>query len=201
MKPIHTLLSIALMCPLACAGDLDDEFGGDEVDDPPAGEVGPDIRSESRDGGGQVTVVDATDAEAWVYFDLETGTQLELADPGEDVDWDLAFRRFNIATNCGISGIAGTEVAIVEADFDSVVEVPEDGFFEDAPDGDDDNEDPDYVFADWYDYNFMTHVLTPKAQTYVVVTGAGNAFKVALQAYYDDAGTSGFPAFAWDALD
>jgi len=200
MTRFYALSFTALLSSLGCAGDLDDELGGDAVEPPAEGEVGPDVHSQAREGGGQLTHVDATDEEAWVYFDLETGTQLQVEDPRTNLDWDLAFQRFHVATNGGISGTAGSEVAIVEAEFDTVTQAPADGFAEDAADGDDDNEDPDYVFADWYDYNPMTHVLTPKPITYVVVTGGGNAFKVALQAYYDDAGTSGFPSFAWEAL-
>jgi len=200
MKPTEVLLALSLLFSIACAGDLDDELGGDVVEEPQEGEVGPHTRNEPRDGGGQLTTIDATDEMDWVYFDLETGVELDVEDPVANTEWDLAFRRFHIATNGGVSGDAGSEVAVLSEAFDAVDETPADGFVVDEPDGDDDNEDPDYAFADWYDYNFMTHVLTPKAQTYVVITGAGNAFKVALDHYYDDAGTSGHPRFAWAAL-
>lgn len=199
ITPRHLL---PLLCGLAmaCAGDLDDELGSDAVEPPAEGRVGPHTTSEPRDGAGQRTVIDATDEEAWVYFDLETGTELEVDDPMTDPDWDLAFKRFHVASNGGVSGSAGSEVAVLEATFDEVTEVPADGFRVDEADGDDDNDDPDYVFADWYDYDFMTHVLTPKALTYVVLTGSGNAFKIAFEGYYDDAGTSATPTLAWMAL-
>ena len=201
MKLIQSLSLATLLCPLACAADLDDELGGDGVEEPAEGQVGPNASNGPREGGGQLTTIDATADETWVYFDLETGTQVEVDDPQTDLTWDLGFRRFHIATNSGVSGSAGSEIAIVEGSFDSVTTVPTDGFLVDEADGDDENPDPDYVFHEWYDYNFMTHVLTPRAQTYVVVTGAGNAFKVALDHYYDDAGTSGHPRFAWAALE
>ena len=195
----HLFLA-TLLYPLACAGDLDDELGGDAVEPPAEGRVGPHTTSEPRDGGGQRSTVDASDEVLWVYFDLETGTEVDVADPAEDLQWDLAFRRFHIATNSGASGNAGSEVARLPDLFDDVAEIPNNGFVVDELDGDDDNEDPDYAFRDWYDYNFMTHVLTPRPQTYVVRTGSGNAFKVALEHYYDEAGTSGFPSIAWAAL-
>ncbi len=197
--PRH-LCPFFLALAIACAGDLDAELGGDAVEPPAEGRVGPHTINEPREGTGQRTVIDATDEEAWVYFDLETGTELEVDDPMTDPDWDLAFKRFHVATNGGISGAAGAEVAVLEAAFDDITQVPADGFRVDEPDGDDDNDDPDYVFADWYDYNFMTHVLTPKALTYVVLTGSGNAFKIAFERYYDDAGTSATPTFAWMPL-
>jgi hypothetical protein len=200
MKSASRLLLVTLLCPLACAGDLDDELGGDAVEPPAEGRVGPQTTNEPREAGGQQTTVDATDETLWVYFDLETGTQLEVADPLEDLQWDLAFQRFHIATNSGISGNAGAEVAIAPQAFDDVTTVPTEGFIVDEADSDDENENPDYAFHEWYDYNFMTHVLTPKPQTYVVVTGSGNAFKVAIEQYYDDAGTSGVPTFNWAPL-
>ncbi len=201
MKPIQCVCLSVLLCPLACAADLDEELGGDGVEQPVEGQVGPNASNDPRDGGGQLTTIDATDEEAWIYFDLETGTQVDVEDPMTDPSWDLGFRRFHIATNSGVSGSAGSEVAVVEDAFETVTAMPADGFLVDEADGDDENEDPDYAFHEWYDYNFMTHVLTPKPQTYVVVTGAGNAFKVALEHYYDDAGTSGHPRFAWDTLE
>lgn len=194
------LFLATLLCPIACAGDLDDEFGGDAVEPPAEGRVGAHSTSEPREGGGQLTTIDASDEVLWVYFDLETGTELEVDDPAQDPRWDLAFRRFHIATNGGVSGNAGSEVALLSEAFDDVTAIPDTELVVDEADGDDDNEDPDYAFRDWYDYNFMTHVLTPQPQTYVVLTGSGNAFKVALDRYYDEAGTSGFPTLAWDAL-
>lgn len=193
-------LAPALLCPLACAGDLDDELGGDAIAPPAEGRVGPHMINESREGGGQLTTVDASDEVTWVYFDLETGVELEVDQRTEDLQWDLAFRRFHVATNSGVSGPGGSEVALLPRAFDEVTGIPDTGFLVDEADGDDDNDDPDYVFRDWYDYNFMTHVLTPQTQTYVVRTGSGNTFKVALERYYDEAGTSGFPAVAWSAL-
>jgi hypothetical protein len=201
MMTFTTRLSLAtVLLPLACAGDLDDEFGGDAVAPPAEGRVGAHTTSQPRDGGGQLTTIDASDEVSWVYFDLETGTELELEDPTEDLRWDLAFRRFHIATNGGVSGNAGSEVALLSERFDEVSAVPDTGFVMDEADGEDENEDPDYAFREWYDYNAMTHVLTPHPQTYVVRTGAGNVFKVALERYYDDAGTSGFPTLAWGVL-
>jgi hypothetical protein len=46
----------------------------------------------------------------------------------------------------------------------------------------------------------MTHVLTPRAQVYVVRTAEGNAFKLEILAYYDDAGTSGMLTIRWAPL-
>jgi hypothetical protein len=79
-----------------------------------------------------------------------------------------------------------------------VIAGPGDGWATDAADGDDENEDPDLVLGGWYDYDFMTHVLTPRAQ--VVRTAQGNAFKLEILAYYDDAGTSGMLTIRWAPL-
>ncbi|MCR9164401.1 MAG: HmuY family protein [Nannocystaceae bacterium] len=201
MKRIRSFSLAILLCHCACAADLDAELGGDTVEQPAEGRVGPNASNEAREGGGQLTTIDATDEEAWVYFDLETGAQVEVDDPMTDLGWDLGFRRFHVATNGGVSGNAGCEVALVEQPFDAVSTIPTEGYVVDQEDGEDDNEDPDYAFGQWYDYDFMTHVLTPKPQTYVVVSGAGNVFKLAFEHYYDEAGTSGYPRFAWAPLE
>ena len=110
MKSIHPLFLTALLCPLACAGDLDDEFGGDAVEEPAEGEVGPNIHSEAQNAG-QRTTVDASDEAAWVYFDLETGTQLQVDDPMTNFEWDLAFQRFNLVIKLSARAIQ-TEVLL-----------------------------------------------------------------------------------------
>jgi len=124
-------------------------------------------------------VVDATDYDEFVALDLDAIEWVETSDPS----WDLAFRRFEVDLQEGLEGVVLDEVA-----FDDVTEVPVDGWLVDLPDADDDGV-PEYVFADWYDYDFDSHTLSPADRTYVVVTTEGAHFKVAFDDYYDEAGT------------
>ncbi len=205
-SPSIAALALALLIP-ACAPDLDP--GGDDEaaeDDSGDGDGDGDVHDDLPDdpqmdhessGDHIITQVDATDAEVWIYMDLESGRQV---DQGDD-SWDLRFQRYNIAVNGGISGDADVGVAWVpEADLEGIDTAPASGWTTDAADGDDDDEEPDLAFATWYDYDPETHILTPKSGVYVVRTADAD-YGVELLDYYSDAGTSGYPTFAWRLLD
>lgn len=193
------LLALPLALQSACT-----PFGGDDGDDTPTGPV----VTEDLGGGVYETTLDATDEEAWTYFDFETRAPVEPADPDDDPSWDLAALRFNLKTNGGTSGSGGAAVAILDGtSFDAVTAVPTSGFIEDSASapgsggGPDANTNPGYAFDNWFDYNFMTHILTPvEGRVYVVRTPEGNHFKLEMLGYYDDAGTPGFVRFRWAAL-
>lgn len=139
------------------------------------------------------TIVDATDSEDFQKLDLDSGY-------ADTEDWDLAFRRFGILSNGGISGDGGVQLlALPGADFDAISEAPgvEADWSVDTPDGDDDDTLTDNVFSDWYDYDVADHSLTPKDITFLVRSTAGSFFKLRIEDYYDDAGTSGVVTFRW----
>ncbi len=86
--------------------------------------------------------LDATRDETWVYFSLEKNAEVFPADPDNSIGWDIAFQRFRMKVNGGVSGSAGVEVATLEnpdsafesfIDFSSVIEVPIVGYFTDRP--------------------------------------------------------------------
>lgn len=140
-----------------------------------------------------ITTVDATDEDVWVRLDLDARAETDADGP-----WDLGLQRFRVELDGGSSGSGEVEATIVDGTaFDAVHEAPADGYSTDAPDGDDDDSDPDWVFADWYDYDPQTHVLTPKDRLYVVHTGADGYFKLQILDYYDDAGSAGYLTFQW----
>lgn len=213
-KRTHTMmLLVAALLHAACAPDLGETLDdGDSSGSGDSGDSGATTGGGAMDGGPQVqhedegngvtrTVVDATSEEQWIHLDLESRLQLELADPRESDAWDLGFRRFAIAIDGGISGPGGMEaVALDGVAFDDVTEAPADGWVTDAADGDDEDEDPDLAFAGWYAYDFMTHVLTPQPLVYVVRTVEGNAFKLEILDYYDEAGTGGTLTIRWAPL-
>jgi hypothetical protein len=149
--------------------------------------------------GTYTTVVDATVATAWTHGDFETGA--EMADTGP---WDLRFQRFHISTNGGISGSGGVEVAsVADVAFAQVTAPPDTGWTSDAPDGDDANMDPEYAFEQgdsWYDYNPMSHALTPKPLVWIVRTNGGSTIKLEITKYYDDAGTAGWFTLHWSPM-
>lgn len=168
----------------------------------------PTTTEEGELGEGFEMIVDATDYKLWVYLDLESGELLELdspADPqvwtlSDSDEWDLAFRRFNLALNGGVSGSGGVEVAMLDkVDYDTLTQAPADGYITDEPDSDDNNI-PEYAFAGWYIYDYVTHLLTPDDKVYVVRTVEDNYFKFRIDDYYADEGVSGTMRITWAPL-
>lgn len=189
--------SLLLLVGAACADPIapsDPDAGPGDDGDVPAGKV---VTTRNADGT-YTTRIDATDAEAWTSIDLDVGE--EVGGPA----WDLAAQRFHLKLNGGVSGDGGVRVApIVGATLDDVTAPPADGWITDEPDGDDDNEDPDYAFEQgdrWYAYDVTTHTLTPREVVWVIETGEGAARALVIDDYYDDAGTAGVFTMTWVPL-
>jgi hypothetical protein len=149
--------------------------------------------------------VDTTSSEQWVYLDLESGETRTLPTAPEWPHWDLRLQRFKIALNGGASGLGKVQVAVVTgSDFASLTSAPRTGYAADAADGSDTDLEPDYVIATgtsgWYDYNSTTHALAPRPHVYVVHTAEGAFYKLAVDGYYNAAGSSGYMQLRWAAL-
>ncbi len=182
-------------------------------DGPDAGpeEIDSLITHEDPGDGATITRVDARKATEWVYLSLASKESVTPAAPETSTEWDLGFRRFTIKLNGGVSGAGNVELTTLPSqDFDALALAPEAEYVTDEPDtsvedGGDENEDPDYAFAtgdsQWFDYNPMTHVLTPRDMVYVVRSTTGIYYKLAVMSYYDDAGASGYLTFRWQEID
>ncbi len=146
------------------------------------------------------TRADATDHETWQYLDLDTGVSTD--DPER---WDLAFRRFFIRVNGGVSGPGGVSLAPLsegENNFASIMEAPTEGWVTAVEDGpDDDDQEADTLFNngsdDWYAYEFETHTLSAKDRVTAVRSTEGRFYKFQMLGYYDDAGTPANVRFQW----
>lgn len=190
---------------VALAGGCADSIRPDQEPDAALGDAPFDVLTPTgtvttRDNGdGTFTMlVDSTNAAAWIYVDFETRAEVPESGP-----WDLRYQRFHISTNGGISGTGGVEVARLAASFAQVIAAPPAGWVADAPDGADENTVPDYAFEQgdgWYDYNPATHVLTPRPLVWVVKTAGGSTIKLAIQRYYDGAGTPAWFTMHWAPL-
>lgn len=166
-----------------------------------AGELdGGQLTSQSLFDGGRSLVVDATSGARWVHFDFDTAREVAEGEPG----WDVAFLRFSIKTNGGISGDGGVEVARLDAGtLDEVTAAPPGPWLVDAEDGDDEGTTADFAFLQeeaWYAYDSRYHTLTPRRFVYVVRSTQRELFRVRLRGYYDAAGTSGVMSLDWSAL-
>ncbi|HUE77498.1 MAG TPA: HmuY family protein [Longimicrobiales bacterium] len=147
---------------------------------PEAYEVTPISPSEvggSLAGPRQVTV-DATDEWRWVFFDFSRGAVIDRPGP---LDWDIAFRRFDVMVNGG-AGFAGEGAAadLGETAFDRVATVPSNGWVTTRVARDSTNRAIDR----WYDYGFTSHLLTPRPRIYAIRTADGRYAKLRFVSYY-----------------
>ncbi len=128
--------------------------------------------------GPRTYTVDASVPDRWVHFSFEEGTVVENPGP---LDWDLAFRRFDMAVNGGegFSGRGGVR-DLGEVPFDSVLRAPEGGYEQVEARADSVNP----ALARWYDYSFLTHLLTPTERVYAVRTAQGRYAKLEFLSYY-----------------
>lgn len=183
-------------------------FGGCAEDLRGAMTAQPDLGSTSGSGKVKLTKesgdvsrieVDGTAMEQWVYLRLDTGAEVSVSDAAGSREWDVGVRRYFIKLNGGTSGGCGSEASVQPgSDLAAITRAPAGGYVTDQPDSTDDDMEPDYALSQsggWYDYNVMTHALTPKAQIYVIKTCTGGYRKLQMTGYYDAAGTSGFPSF------
>ena len=125
-----------------------------------------------------IYTVDASSSSDWTFFDFSRGSIVD--DPGP-TEWDLAFQRFYIVANGG-GGLAGRGGLqdLGAVDFNSVEIVPPQGYVVSRTDRDTTNA----ATAEWYDYSFTSHLLTPRPRTYAVRTADGRYAKFEILGYY-----------------
>src|SRR6478736_9404353 len=68
----------------------------------------------SNSNGVATRVLDATKTDQWVYFNLANNAVVYPADPDHSDEWDLAFQRFKIKTNSGVSGSGDVRIAALK---------------------------------------------------------------------------------------
>ncbi len=204
------LSAVAALVFASCADDLREDVGSPDAtvnpDDPDASVLSGEIGHVDNGDGTTTTTVNATSHEDWIYLQFSSKAQTTPSGPEDSQEWDVAFRRFDLMLNGGVSGTGGMQVIVLPGqDFDALTEAPAGTYGTDEVDGDDDDSDPDLFFASeeggWYDYDVSTHVLTPKEQVYVIRSSGGEYFKLRFLTYYDEAGTSGYLQFQWGEIE
>jgi HmuY protein len=189
------LFALDVLCAIpGCADKITDEQPDAGATDPPTGKV----RTMRGSDATYTTIVDASSMTDWTYADFETGGELPAIG-----SWDLRFQRFHISTNGGVSGSGGVTVApVTGVAFAAVTAPPAGGYLADAADGNGDGM-PDYALErgdGWYDYDPVTHKLSPRSIVWIVKTAGGATLKLEILGYYDSAGTSGWLTLHWGPL-
>jgi hypothetical protein len=199
---LGTLCTFSVACDSIAPSEVERERDDASVstgNDEPDAQVQCDTIPPARD-----VRLDASSQTDWVYFNLTRGGVVKVTDEQTSRDWDIAFKRFSIKLNGGVSGTGGAEAVVLKEAFDSVSQAPASGFVSDAPDGEDTDTEADYLLSTgdsgWYDYDPNSHTLTARSQVYVVRAVDDNVFKLAVQGYYNDAGSSGYPVIRYQPL-
>ncbi len=126
--------------------------------------------------GPSVVTVDGRGDEP-ALFDFSTGSVVESPAP---LGWDLAFRRFTILANGGpdFAGQGGIlDLGIIS--LDSLTSVPTNGYTVNTPG----HEVSNAATAQWYDYSWTSHVLSPKPNVFAVRTADGRYAVIEILSY------------------
>lgn len=119
--------------------------------------------------GPRTYTIDASVPDRWRRFDFSRGA---VVDTGA---WDVAFRRTHVAAARGV-GIRD----LGPVSFDSVTHVPEDGYVVASAAGDSSHP----AIGKWYDYNYLSHLLTSRRHVYAVRTADGRYAVFEILGYY-----------------
>ena len=138
--------------------------------------------------------IDARSRSDWAFFDFSSDMETEAS--LDSLDWDIAFRRTDVITNGGETNPAGAGAA---ADLGRVplqeADVTGAGFLTDAADAERGLESP--ALHGWYNYDWMTHVVSSDKHTYGVRTATGETALITFLSYYCDDGSAGCITFQY----
>lgn len=152
---------------------------------PPPAEVGAALV------GPRMHTIDARDERRWRWFDFSRGA--EVVAPGP-LEWDLGFRRHDIAVNGGLSFEGeGGAIGLEDVSFDSLTTIPENGYRT----ADEPRDSVNPAFDRWYDYGFTSHLLEPKPRVYAIRTADGRYAKLEIVSYYCEEAVSGCLTFRY----
>jgi hypothetical protein len=117
--------------------------------------------------------LDASDGERWVRFDFEQNSVVDST----VASWDVAFHRNHV-----IAGPGATIADLGVVPFDSVREAPpaSPAYQANRRSGQESNP----AVGKWYEYSFISHLLTSKRHVYAVRTAGDRYAKVELLNYY-----------------
>ncbi len=130
--------------------------------------------------------IDAGDARAWRFFDVDRGSVMT---PPDTSGWDLAFRRFHIRAAGAVAD--GGQVA-----FARLADVPPQNF----QSGWDTRDSSNTAIRRWYKYSMLTHLLEPNGHMYVVRTQEGQRAKLEILSYYCQRLTPGCVTFRYEKM-
>ena len=157
----------------------------------------------------QTFEVNSTNSTQWKYFSFATNDTVSVADPANSTAWDLAFQRYRIRTNGGLSGNGAGSAANSylkgQTGFDALSIVPDTATFV---------KDASISIAvqqgyatyivnpkiyDWFSLEFSAEgtQIIPTDYIFVVKTATGKYAKVWFKSYYSAENVSGYVTFQY----
>lgn len=167
----------------------------------------------------EIKNLDVTTSKEWTYFSFEKGTVVQVTNPKEGTDWDIAFFEYYVKTNGGESGKGKAEVVLVEnKEFDTVKEAPTTEYVKDTQGTMSYGNYPNLVskedtFSALMSGGFETKtgfvslspsnlgtwpsVYAPTKRVYVIKTANGNFAKIQVTDFYNDKAKAGYLTFRY----
>lgn len=152
----------------------------------------------------QTFEIKATGSTVWKYFSFTKNDTIAVADPATSSDWDLAFQRYRIKTNGGLSGNGMGSAAYSykkgQTGFDALKVVPDtttfvtDSSISIAIQGGYATYIVNPALYTWFTLEFATQgtQIVPSDDVYIVKTGTGKYAKVWFKSYYSATNLSGY---------
>ena len=157
----------------------------------------------------QTFEVNSTSSTTWKYFSFATNDTVTVADPATSTNWDLAFQRYRIKTNGGLSGNGSGSAANSykkgQTGFDELTAIPDTtSFVSDASISIAVQQGyASYIvnptIYTWFTLEFATQgtQIVPSDYIYIIKTGTGKYAKVWFKSYYSATNQSGYVTFQY----
>jgi hypothetical protein len=157
----------------------------------------------------QTFEINSTGSNTWKYFSFAANDTVSIADPATSTGWDLAFQRYRIKTNSGLSGKGSGSAANSylkgQSGFDALTSVSDTSTFKV-----DETVSiaviqgyQDYIvnptLYTWFSLEFAPQgtQIIPSDYVYVVKTATGKYAKVWFTSYYSATNLSGYVTFQY----
>ena len=153
--------------------------------------------------------IKSTGTTTWKYFSFATNDTVTVADPANSTAWDLAFQRYRIKTNGGLSGSGSGSAANSylkgQTGFDALKVIPDtttfvaDASIQIAVQQGYATYLVNPTLYNWFSLEFATQgtQIVPTDYIFIVKTAAGKYAKVWFKSYYSATNLSGYVTFQY----
>jgi len=157
----------------------------------------------------QTFEINSTGSTTWKYFSFASNDTVTVADPAHSTAWDLAFQRYRVKTNGGLSGSGSGSAANSykkgQTGFDALRVIPDTTTFvlDASVDIAVQQGYATYLvnpeLYTWFTLEFATQgtQIVPSDYIYIVKTGTGKYAKVWFKSYYSATNLSGYVTFQY----